>query len=551
MSAPAPADPWIGRVLADRFRIVEILGTGGMAGVYLAEQLDVERRVVIKVVLRDLMTDADIVARFRREAQILARLNHPNVVQVHLQGDTPEGALWVAMEHVAGRNLAEELARVGPLPEVRLLRIGDQIAGALAAAHAAGVVHRDLKPSNVMLVDLPGISDHVKVLDFGIAKLALDPRTPTGLTLAGSLVGTPGYMAPEQIQSAAVDGRADIYALGVVLYELATGTNPFAGPTPVECLVRQLQEVPPPPSRRLPPERISRGLEAIIGRCLEKDRNARFTTAEQVQSALRSLTMPTATAVDFRPTTIQPPGGKSRTWMWAAFVLVLAASAGITAGLLLAEGEETAPEVPPQRVVVVDAGPALPRPPPAPPATASLGHPEPLMARVTPMPVVLPGEAHPSPASDGGTTVVPAAAAGGDASVPEVAAEATTAESDEADVAALDPDGARGPPTGAAVAPPGPLELLEATTFGFPLPSSARYEGQTGPMVHFTAPEPWERIADLFLGWCGLQREVMCGFHRDMDPPYFAIQGDADRLGFVMLRVEGAAGGGTEFTFFR
>jgi serine/threonine protein kinase len=206
MSGYSAADPWLGRVLAERFRIVQRLAAGGMAGVYLADQVDIGRRVVIKVVLGELTRDPDVVGRFRREAQILARLQHPNVVPVLVAGETPEGALWVAMEHVPGRTLAEELARTGPLTEPRILHIGEQIAGALAAAHAVGIVHRDLKPANVMLVDHPGNPDHVVVLDFGIARSADVPTGASGLTQAGSLVGTPGYMSPEQIQSADLDG---------------------------------------------------------------------------------------------------------------------------------------------------------------------------------------------------------------------------------------------------------------------------------------------------------------------------------------------------------
>jgi tRNA A-37 threonylcarbamoyl transferase component Bud32 len=528
MSGYSAADPWLGRVLAERFRIVQRLAAGGMAGVYLADQVDIGRRVVIKVVLGELTRDPDVVGRFRREAQILARLQHPNVVPVLVAGETPEGALWVAMEHVPGRTLAEELARTGPLTEPRILHIGEQIAGALAAAHAVGIVHRDLKPANVMLVDHPGNPDHV-VLDFGIARSADVPTGASGLTQAGSLVGTPGYMSPEQIQSADLDGRADVYALGVVLYELATGSNPFAGTSAVDSLVRHLQEIPPPPSSRLPPDRISRALEAIIARCLEKQRDHRFLRAEELQAALRSASSSTLTAVQAVPTVLLPGQRRRRTWPWIVGLFLLAGtSAAVTAVALSGGEEETAP---PRDgfVAIPDAGATVPPPvtPIPPPAR------EPIPARVTPMPIVLPGDDAGPPPTTTAERAVDAAAedaeSSGTATFDGGAEEAAAEVEPEEEAEALDV-----PPE---MAPLEALRLVDDPYCHLPVPADAQIETEMDTIRKFFVPHPWEDVAKLYeQRYRG--RGMMLGYHRESSPPYFSVQCTGHRCGFAIIRIE-------------
>ena len=281
-------DPWIGRVIDDQFRVERSLGEGGMGSVYLAHQIDMDRTVVIKVIVSNLSHRQDVTARFRREARTLAKLRHPNIVQVYLSGESDDGALYLIMEYVPGNTLGSELKRGTPMAEGRLRHIAEQMAAGLAAAHEAGVVHRDLKPANVMLTHHTGNPDHVVLLDFGIAKLLESTGDQTQITQTGGIMGTPAYMSPEQIEGRPIDGRSDIYSLGVMLYELATGTNPFAGNTPMECFFRHLQKPVTPPRQDYPHLNVSPQMEAVIGRCLEKHPEGRFATATELLHALRS-----------------------------------------------------------------------------------------------------------------------------------------------------------------------------------------------------------------------------------------------------------------------
>ena len=280
-------DKWIGRVISGQFRILECLGEGGMGAVYLAEQIDMQRHVVIKVIIANLTHRDDIVSRFRREATTLARLKHPNIVQVYLSGETDDGALFLVMEFIEGRMLSDDLAAGTRMPESRVRRITGQIAAGLAAAHEAGVVHRDLKPANVMLSDHAGNRDHVVLLDFGIAKVLQPGGQQAQLTQTGHMMGTPAYMSPEQIEGRVVDGRSDIYSLGVMVYEMITGTNPFVGGTPIECFFKHLKE-PVTPPRVIDPNLVcSEELEVIIERCLAKQPESRFEDASELLEALK------------------------------------------------------------------------------------------------------------------------------------------------------------------------------------------------------------------------------------------------------------------------
>ncbi|MCS6799012.1 MAG: protein kinase [Myxococcota bacterium] len=268
----APADPYLGKTVGGRYRLISRLGTGGMSSVYLARHVLIDRLMAIKTLRRDLARDPVQRDRFLREARAVNRINHPNIVEITDFGETDDGLVYLVMEYVPGESLLHAL-RAGPMPAARAIAIVRQVGGALARAHEMGVVHRDLKPENILLVARGGTPDFVKILDFGIAKI-LDAPALTG---SQQIFGTPGYIAPEYIQSTHIDGRADIYSLGVIFYELVTGALPFDCEFPGDLLVKHVTERPIPPSRRRPG--IEPALEEFILRCLEKDPARRFRDA--------------------------------------------------------------------------------------------------------------------------------------------------------------------------------------------------------------------------------------------------------------------------------
>lgn len=236
-------DRLIGRLLDRRFRVLRPLAQGAMGTVYEGVQLPVKRAVAIKVIRADLGDDDAIAQRFLREAHLLTRLSHPNIVDVVDFGETPDGCLYLVMDLLRGRMLDTELAAVGAFSVRRTCEIGLQLCSALVTAHAHGVVHRDLKPANICL--LAELGDWVKVLDFGLAKsVAQDPASE--ITIAGAVLGTPLYMAPETICTGAAEPRSDLYALGCILYELLAGEPPFPGDSTALVLARQLDDEPAP-----------------------------------------------------------------------------------------------------------------------------------------------------------------------------------------------------------------------------------------------------------------------------------------------------------------
>src|SRR5438552_9057602 len=237
-----------GTILASRYALDGLLGHGGMADVYHGTDQVLGRQVAVKVLGRQFARDQSFVARFRREAQAAAALNHPNLVSVFDTG-SDDGTHYIVMEYVAGATLAKVIRDEGPLPADRAASIALAVARALAFAHRAGLVHRDVKPANIMLSS----DGAVKVMDFGIA------RTTNGesLTQTAAVLGTATYFSPEQAQGEAVDARSDIYALGCVLFEMLTGHPPFSGENPVAVAYKHVQEEPPHPSdeaRGVPPE---------------------------------------------------------------------------------------------------------------------------------------------------------------------------------------------------------------------------------------------------------------------------------------------------------
>src|ERR687884_1410549 len=270
----AITDTLIDTLFDGRYKIVRKLGAGGMANVYLAEDEELGRRVAIKVLDEKHANDEQFVERFRREAKNAASLSHPNIVSIYDRGEA-EGTYYIAMEYLEGRSLKELIVARGPAPVTVAVEYARQILSALRFAHRHGIVHRDIKPHNA-LVDAEG---RVKVTDFGIARAGTSQMTE-----AGSVVGTAQYLSPEQARGAGVDQRSDVYSLGIVLYELLTGTVPFNGDTPVEIAMKHLSMLPEPPSAKRP--EIPRDLDLIVMRALAKDPDDRYQSAEEMDADL-------------------------------------------------------------------------------------------------------------------------------------------------------------------------------------------------------------------------------------------------------------------------
>jgi len=278
-------DPFIGTIVGDRYRIVSRLGVGGMGAVYRAEHTMMRRDLAIKVLLPELGGKEEFARRFEREAESASRLTHPNIITVTDFGRTAEGSLFLVMEFLAGESLSEAIAG-GPMPLARALAIIRQILRALEHAHAAGVVHRDLKPENIMLVERDGQRDVVKILDFGIAKVTQPQSAGEALTQAGVIFGTPEYLSPEQALGEAVDARADIYAAGVILYEMLVGRRPFENEDKVKIISMHLSHAPPRMRDANPAVDVPLPLEQAIMQALEKSREHRFATATAFLQAL-------------------------------------------------------------------------------------------------------------------------------------------------------------------------------------------------------------------------------------------------------------------------
>jgi serine/threonine protein kinase len=305
-------DPLIGATLDGRYKVLRLLGEGGMGRVYEGEHVLIERRVAIKVLREDFTRRADVVERFRREAKSASRIGHPNIVDVIDFGEAPGGASYFVMELLQGEDLADVLARCGKLPASRAVLIAFQCCHALAAAHDKGVVHRDMKPENVFLLEREGAADFVKLVDFGVAKMSeLDAVQKDGgkLTRSGVIFGTPEYMSPEQAAGHAPDHRADIYALGITLYELLTGRVPFEGASFMSVLTKHANK-PLPPLRELNPDvDVSPELEAVVLRALHKDREARFQSMREMAQALEAV--PEMPPLPFRLTAPSQPRSAS------------------------------------------------------------------------------------------------------------------------------------------------------------------------------------------------------------------------------------------------
>jgi serine/threonine-protein kinase len=290
--APPPeggdvADPLVGRLIADRYRIVSLIGRGGMGVVYKVEHVHIGKLMAMKLLHGELAYDRDVVKRFKREAEAASRLSHSNSVQIFDFGRS-QGLMYLVMEYIAGHDLGWIVKSEGSLEFVRVARICAQVCGSVAEAHEKGVIHRDLKPENIMVTTVRSERDYVKVLDFGLAKLREHEGGNT-LTRAGALVGTPYYMAPEHIRGEGMDHRLDIYALGAVMYKALTGVPPFWAPTPMGVLTKHLTEEAVAPSTRMGNAEGVRGaVDEIVMRAMAKNPDDRFGSMDELRDALVS-----------------------------------------------------------------------------------------------------------------------------------------------------------------------------------------------------------------------------------------------------------------------
>jgi serine/threonine-protein kinase len=293
-------DPLLGTVLADRYTIVGRLGAGGMGTVYRAEQSPIGREVALKVLKKELGRDPETVVRFQREARTLSQLKHPNTVTIFDFGQTKEGLLFLAMELLEGEMLSARLKQVGAIEVETAVKFASGVLRSLDEAHARGIIHRDLKPDNIYLARVHGRPDEgeiVKVVDFGIAKIR-DGETYQGLdpvaTQEGTVFGTPRYMSPEQAQGKALDGRSDLYAVGVLLFHMLTGAAPFTDDDAVIVMAHHIKTEPPPVRTIVPDRGIPESLERLVARALSKD------PAERPQTAQDFLTELEAAAQDIK-----------------------------------------------------------------------------------------------------------------------------------------------------------------------------------------------------------------------------------------------------------
>jgi predicted Ser/Thr protein kinase len=373
-----------GTVLLGRYRLLAKLGAGGMGTVYLGEHTSIGKKFAIKVLGNEFAHRSDLVKRFLREAQAASMISQANVVEISDFGDTPDGSVFFVMEFLDGEDLGEMLRREGRLPWPRVRHLIVQVCHALEAAHAAGIVHRDMKPDNCFRISKQGDPDFIKVIDFGIAKVETGDTAGKGLTQTGMIFGTPEYMSPEQAQGEKIDHRADIYAVGVIMYQLLCGQQPFTGSSFMAVLTKHMFDVPRAPSEVAPEADIPPDAEAIVLKAMQKDRSYRFQSMSALIASIERVGTGAA-AVDVVHESIARPGGgptsfakrgtgsspqlesgavapRSRNGLWIGLglgALVLAAGLGVMFG---PNGGDDEPE-PPVAEVARDQPTAEPAPP--------------------------------------------------------------------------------------------------------------------------------------------------------------------------------------------
>jgi serine/threonine protein kinase len=284
---------YINQVLNNRFKIESKIGEGGFGAVYRGVQLATGRKVALKLLHPEMTKDENLVARFRREGMVLCNLRDAHTITTYDFDQTPDGTLYIAMELLEGKSLHQLFHEQAPLEWKRVFKILIEMCSSLAEAHAQGIVHRDLKPENVYLEKRPGNDEFVKILDFGIAKVmrgdAIDPQSPQ-LTATGQTLGTLEYMSPEQLMGKQLDGRSDVYALGVVAYEMITGRLPFPDAKgPAGLITAQLKQTPQPPSAVAPKASVPPNADRVILKCLEKDKANRFADVTAMAHGLQDV----------------------------------------------------------------------------------------------------------------------------------------------------------------------------------------------------------------------------------------------------------------------
>lgn len=377
-------------LVAGRYRLVREIGRGGIGSVWEAELAPIGKRVAIKLLRRDAVArSGDHAARLLREAQAASAIGHEHIVRVDDFGVDPDAGPFLVMELLRGRSLALEIVAHAPMPWPRVAGLLLQLCSALAAAHRVGIVHRDLKPANVFLTEREGGADHCKLLDFGLCKPMPEAELAGVLTTLGTRLGTPGYMAPEQIRGDEVDGRADLYALGCVAHEMLSGKPPFEARRIAELIEAHVQAEPPSLDVRVPGT--PRDVAELVLRLLAKSPEQRFADADALARAIR------ATGIDARAAehTVPAPGRASTTvasppttsrWRLAAGVSIAAFAGGAMAVIATFEPPRLAERALPLQPLVVRAAAAAPTRPPAPRAPTSTAAPAPSIPAVVALP---------------------------------------------------------------------------------------------------------------------------------------------------------------------
>ncbi len=296
LRAKAASADLVGQVVADRYHILKKLGEGGMGAVYLGEHVKMGRKSAIKVMMASMANDPDAVARFNREASNAARISHPNVCQIFDFGETSDGLIYLAMEFIEGKSLKDLVEHEGAIPAVRAANIIRQSADALQAAHDLGIVHRDIKPDNIMIVQGRDGSDVVKVVDFGIARAVGGDEPGQKVTKTGLVVGTPEYMSPEQLSGDKLDGRSDIYSLGLVFYRMLTGTLPFQADSAQETMIKRLTDDPLPLAEARDDIEFPPKLQLVMNTALARSAAERYQSAAEFgrdsMDAVAGMAMP-------------------------------------------------------------------------------------------------------------------------------------------------------------------------------------------------------------------------------------------------------------------